>query len=247
MTANLARMKAKHDELGKRVIRATRSNKFAIPDDFDSVALGMDLDWTFLLFQRLTKTKPSAQKATIKALETIERRAVELAKALEADAYAKFLMHDDIDDHFRMGPFPGSEMIGIKVLVIAEFAEAAREKYSTEWAPRIGSPFEQLVGGYFRRIFERHFGTASATRPRSGVGDHTPNSPFIRFTEEALSAAGVFKPDGTRYSREAILSAYKRMRKVEISATGIGELGSGVSESDQFLLSAYKRIRNVDS
>jgi hypothetical protein len=74
---------------------------------------------------------------------------------------------------------------------------------------RAYSPFEWLAGHFLPKLFEEQFGIKPAFHRRSG--DKLPESPVIRFTEQALIELGITRGK-CRYSRHSIAKAISDIR-----------------------------------
>ena len=73
------------------------------------------------------------------------------------------------------------------------------------WKTR--SPFEWVAGHYLPEVFRTHFGTTATFHRRKGV----PDSPAIRFIEQALIELGI-TDSGRAYARESIAKALSDVR-----------------------------------
>jgi hypothetical protein len=200
----------------ERILAAVGA-KFILAN-LDKLKLGKDLASCFTVYSSaVQRSSDKPTKDRIHRLKSIQ----EAAKRLEEQ-----LVPDDVwdwSDRYRECEYLQSE---VQHLIKELDSEIEDLTFELEWGPdwreaiRLGvsprtladrwkarSPFEWVAGHCLPEVFRTHFGTTATFHRRKGV----PDSPAIRFIEQALTELGITK-SGRPYSREYIAKAIGNVR-----------------------------------
>jgi hypothetical protein len=197
----------------------TATGKTHVPNDLDKEKLADGLEAclaTYLAVRERASDRPKMDR--LRRLGSISKAAKRLKKQLEPDDVwdwsqdqeSRYLHSDigylikriegkisDLNHELEWGPDSDQAIrLGVDPRALAD-----------RW--KAYSPFEWTAGHYLPELFAKHFGVAATFHRRNA--DVVPESPTIRFVEQALVELGILN-DGKPYSRGSIAKALSDLR-----------------------------------